>query len=62
MNFILQIGVQQNMIYDEGGGGVSHFLIFSDKGGREVGQYMILADKGGAARPHFWLTSYVNSP
>ena len=49
MNFILKIGVPQNRIYDEGGRGVSHFLIFSDKGGERVGQFLILADKGGGA-------------
>ena len=44
-----------NMISDEGGRGVSHFLIFYDKGGRGVRQFLILADKGGvgSGSPYF---------
>ena len=36
---------------DEGGRGVREMLTMADKGGR-----------GGLDPPHFWLTSFVNSP
>ena len=40
--FTKLIGVRQNMISDEGGRGVSQFLILSEKGGRGVSIFLNL--------------------
>ena len=56
MGFTKLIGVLQNMISDKGGGGVSHFLIFSDKGGRggnPISDFWLTRGEGGSGPPIF---------